>query len=83
MMITSEPEVKFMTPAHKYSYQTDFEEILNDIAKGVIPCGSGQVFPVECNDPNDHLMKRNPGWENTTVYSGGSILNKCLNGMLG
>lgn len=82
MMITSESEIK-MTPAHQYSYESDFERILEDIGKGIIPCGSGQVFPVECNDPNDYLMKQNRGWDNTgPVYSGGSALGRFFNGML-
>lgn len=84
MMITAEDPLKRMTPAHMYSHETDFEHLLEDISKGIIPCGSGQVFPVESNDPNDHLMKANPGWDQpTTVYSGGSVLNKFFNGMLG
>ena len=39
------------TPAHRYVYQGDFGKILEDIEKGEIPCGSGQPFPVEFDNP--------------------------------
>lgn len=65
------------TPAHIYVYQSDFAKILEDIEKGLIPCGSGQPFPVEFSDPNDDISKMNSGWGNpsSTIYNGGNTFN--------
>lgn len=35
-----------MTPAHTYSTMTDFDAILDDIGRDLIPTGTGQPFPV-------------------------------------
>lgn len=64
------------TPAHRYVYQSDFSKILEDIAKGEIPCGSGQPFPVEFANPDDDISKMNSGWgssPDSTYYGGNNI----------
>lgn len=38
--------VSGLTPAHTYSDTTEFESILNDIARDLIPTGTGKIFPV-------------------------------------
>ena len=35
-----------MTPAHTYSSTTDFEAILSDISRDLVPTGTKQPFPV-------------------------------------
>lgn len=35
-----------MTPAHTYATMTDFEAILNDISRDLVPTGTNQIFPV-------------------------------------
>ena len=45
------------TPAHDYVYQSDFAKILEDIDRGIIPCGSGQPFPLEFQNPDDDIVK--------------------------
>ena len=34
------------TPAHYYIQQNNLNSILEDMMSGVIPCGTGQPFPV-------------------------------------
>ena len=34
------------SPAHDYHTVKDFENILDDIARDIIPTGTGQTFPV-------------------------------------
>lgn len=68
--------MKQCTPAHMYVYQGDFSKILEDIDKGIIPCGSGKVFPVEFANPDDDISKMNVGWDespSTTYYGGNNI----------
>lgn len=36
-----------MTPYHRYIMTKDFAEILDEIANGIIPSGTGQPFTVE------------------------------------
>lgn len=85
MMIISDGVVKKdLTPAHTYSYEGDFNVLLDAIANGKIPCGSGRPFPVEFADPNDDLSKMNTGWDSpSTTYTGGNVLGKFFNGVLG
>ena len=75
---------KDLTPAHTYAYEGDFNVLLEAIANGKIPCGSGRVFPVEFADPNDDLSKMNTGWDSpSTTYTGGNVLGKFFGGVLG
>lgn len=85
MMIISDGVVnKDLTPAHTYSYEGDFNVLLDAIANGKIPCGSGRPFPVEFADPNDDLSKMNTGWDSpSTTYTGGSVIGRFFGGVLG
>lgn len=38
--------VSGLTPAHTYDDTSEFESILNDIARDLIPTGTGKIFPV-------------------------------------
>lgn len=50
-----------LTPAHTHAATTDFANILDDLSKGNIPCGTGQPFPV--NWENDSKTDPNqPPW---------------------
>lgn len=72
---------KNLTPAHTYVYQTDFAKILEDIEKGIIPCGSGQPFPVEFENPAEAIGDMNSGWnEPAASYNGGNNYNGFLFG---
>lgn len=73
------------TPAHIYVYQSDFAKILEDIDKGLIPCGSGQPFPVEFDNPEDDISRMNSGWGDSpsTTYYGGNNINGFIFGKMG
>lgn len=79
MLVISEGPLagRACTPAHRYVFQGDFAKILEDIEKGEIPCGSGQPFPVEFDNPEDDISKMNVGWgdSTSTTYSGGNVIN--------
>lgn len=63
---------KPITPAHRYVWQHDFAKIIEDIDKGEVPCGSGQPFQVEFEDPND--APHQTSWSGNT-YQGGNAFN--------
>ena len=72
------------TPAHVYVYQSDFIKILEDIARGDIPCGSGHPFPVEFENPDEDISRMNAGWGDSpnTTYNGGNIINGFIFGSM-
>ena len=50
-----------MSPALKYAGTTAFEDILNDISRGVIPTGTGEPFPVVWGKDGDkNIANSNP-----------------------
>lgn len=79
MLVISEGPLagRACTPAHRYVFEGDFSKILEDIDRGEIPCGSGQPFPVEFNNPEDDISKMNVGWGDptATTYNGGNVFN--------
>lgn len=54
-----------LTPAHTYATTSNFANILDDLAKGNIPCGTGQPFPVNWKTETNN---NNPPWINRTNY---------------
>lgn len=55
-----------LTPAHTYAAMTDFSNILDDLARGNIPCGTGEPFPVNWdNKSNDNQVPWFEGHPNT------------------
>lgn len=55
-----EDSLSGMTPAHTYASTTDFEAILNDISKDLIPTDTGKVFPTVWEsdfEPNELGMR--------------------------
>lgn len=56
-----------ITPAHHYLLTTDFSIILDELANGNIPCGTGKPFPVNWkNDSADDNLA--PPWIERTNY---------------
>lgn len=46
-----------MTPAHTYAMTNDFSKILDGLARGEIPCGSGRPFNVNWANDNDKSVQ--------------------------
>lgn len=59
-----------ITPAHTHAATTDFSNILDDLANGNIPCGTGQPFPVNWKTDGDNIDPdaNRPPWVERTVY---------------
>ena len=62
---------KEMSPALEYAGTTAFEDVLNDIKRGVIPTGTGEPFPVIWgNDDKQNIIHDNPSKPNFTNSNG-------------
>ena len=59
-----------MTPAHTYAMTTDFSKILDGLANGDIPCGSGIPFNVNWNETRGQKL---PPWYDSRYPNGGFI----------
>jgi hypothetical protein len=57
MYVTDDVSGIHITPAHDYMTVINFENILDDINRGLIPTGTGQIFPVVW--PSDFTDKEN------------------------
>ena len=58
-----------ITPAHTHAATTDFSNILDDLANGNIPCGTGEPFPVNWSTDQPNVQDANrPPWVDRTVY---------------
>lgn len=53
-----------MTPAQRYAGDNDFSHILDDINTGVLPCETGEPFPVINNQKDD----TSPPWYEHTAF---------------
>lgn len=54
-----------VTPAHLHLLTKDFSTILDDLASGKIPTGTGQPFDVNWDDEKE---TENPPWIKNTIY---------------
>lgn len=81
-MLIAQESNNIITPAHQYAYQSDFARILEDIDKGIIPCGSGQTFPIEFDNPADSIGNSGWGQSSNVVYNGGNIVNGFTFGLI-
>lgn len=56
-----------MSPAMAYSAENDLSHILDDIAKGDLPCGSGEPFPVnwDLTQKGENTEHTSPPWRAT------------------
>lgn len=64
---------KNVTPAHVYAAVNDFSVILEELAKGNIPSGTGQPFDVNWNTEENENFNNGSPWLNQNSPSGGFI----------
>lgn len=57
-----------ITPAHTHLATNDMSAILDDIARGNIPTGTGQPFPVNWKTDQNSQNPQDPPWVDRTVY---------------
>lgn len=57
-----------MTPAHTHAATTDFANILDDLARGNIPCNTGKPFPVNWKTENNNVDENDLPWFTRTNY---------------